>query len=131
MEDVISFEVAKLLENYNIPFYFGIKYYNYKGELNGDAIDEIKELVLSKQEKREFNKQYKSIPAFRQSYIQKWLRDKFNIDVLACSIRFTGYEEIAYWTYSIKNIQPVFKNYKFSTYEEALEQGIIKSLELI
>ena len=35
-----------------------------------------------KQEKREFNKNYKSVPAFRQSYIQKVLREKYNIHIL-------------------------------------------------
>lgn len=67
-----------------------------------------------------------------QSLLQKWLREKHNIDVLSLSIRFCGYNEIGYWTYSVKSIQPVGKDlYKYDTYEEALEDGLLNGLKLI
>lgn len=65
-----------------------------------------------------------------QSVLQKWLRDVMNIDVFANSVRFTGYIEIGYYTYSVMGCSPS-KNYRFETYEEALEFALIEGLKLI
>ena len=74
------------------------------------------------------NPPYYSAPT--QTLLQKWLREVHNIDIFAFSCRFTGYEEIGYYTFSIKGIIPV-KNYKFKIYEEALEVGLLEALKLI
>lgn len=67
-----------------------------------------------------------------QSLLQKWFREHHNIDIISIPVRWTGHEEIAYWTYAIKSIQPVGKElYKYNTYEEALEIGLEKALNII
>lgn len=67
-----------------------------------------------------------------QGLLQKWFRETHKIDVVAIPIRFTGYLEIGYWTYSIKSVYPVGKQkYKFDTYEEALEVGLEEAFNLI
>lgn len=129
MEDVVSFEIAKLLEKYDIPYYFGLKYYNYKGEFDGNNIDEIKELISSKQEKRKFNKYYKSIPAFKSSYIQKWLRKKHGIHIRIDCIN----ED---WYYTIQSINNEFDYItqcepNYDSYEKCLENGLKEALQMI
>jgi hypothetical protein len=52
------------------------------------------------------------------------------IDVFANPVRFTGYLEIGFYTYAIKGISPT-KNYRFDTYEEALEVGLYEALKEI
>lgn len=67
---------------------------------------------------------------FHQAMLQKWLREEKNIDVVAIPVRFTGYLEIGYYTYMVCGIQPM-KNYRFDTYEEALEIALVEGLNLI
>lgn len=134
MEDVkIGFEVAKLLEKYDIPYYWGIQYYNYKGELDGNTIDEIIELVSSKQEKREFNKKYKSIPAFRQSYIQKWLREKHKIHIEIIGF-ISGDLQVSY-SYWIRNLKEysevIVDEVNYDSYEKCLENALLEALKMI
>ena len=59
--------------------------------------------------------------------LQKWLLETCNVDVFSYSVRFQGYEEIGYYTYSIKSIVPV-KNYRFDSYKLALETGLYQAL---
>lgn len=64
-----------------------------------------------------------------QSLLQKWLREVHTVDVVAIPVRFTGYIEVGYWTYSVQGEQPVGKQqYKFDTYEKALEMGLVIGL---
>lgn len=65
-----------------------------------------------------------------QTLLQKWLRELHNIDVFAFTVRFVGYEDIGYYTYTIKSINPS-KNYRFDNYEDALEVGLFEALKLI
>jgi len=67
---------------------------------------------------------------FHQAMLQKWLREEKNIDVVVIPVRFTGYLEIGYYTYAVCGIQPM-KNYRFDTYEEALEIALVEGLKLI
>jgi hypothetical protein len=65
-----------------------------------------------------------------QSLLQRWLREEHNIDIVPLTIRFTGYLDIGYYTYAIKGIQPV-KNYRFKSWELALETALQEALKLI
>ena len=65
-----------------------------------------------------------------QSFMQKWLRDMHLIDVVSTPVRFTGHLEVAYWTYSVLGVFPI-KNYRFNSYEDALEVGIKEGLETL
>jgi len=71
-----------------------------------------------------------SIARPTQSLLQKWLREVHNIDVYAQPVRFTGYIEIGYYTYSVMGEIPV-KNYRYNSWEEALEVGLLEGLKLI
>jgi len=73
---------------------------------------------------------YPMISAPTHGLLQKWLREDHNIDVVAIPVRFTGYLEIGYYTYMVCGTQPM-KNYRFDTYEEALELGLVEALNLI
>lgn len=71
-----------------------------------------------------------SIAAPTQSQLQKYFIEQHNIDVVSIPVRFTGHEDIAYWTYAVKSIQPVGKElYKFDTYEKALEVGLMNGFD--
>jgi hypothetical protein len=70
------------------------------------------------------------ISAPTHALLQQWLREVKNIDVFAYSVRFTGYIEIGYYTYSIISETPV-RNYRFDTYEEALDMGLQEALKMI
>ena len=65
-----------------------------------------------------------------QSLLQKWLREIHNIDCAVIPVRFTGYIELGYYTYAVKNIQPA-KNYRFDKWEDALTIALQESLKLI
>ena len=142
-EKLISYKIAKLAKekkfNKKVFFsyecrekqtpilccggYYGKKSFNYYG-------DEI----LRKYELYNYNSRKNSISysAPTQTLLQKWLREKHNIDVFVLPVRYTGYLEIGYYTYSIKGEQPVGKEkYKFDTWEEALEVALEKGLKLI
>lgn len=120
MEDtLISFETAKLAKEKGFDKVMCTGYYM--------GTDDCIQITAYRQHKSK-----DKCLASTQSLLQKWLREVHKIDVIAISVRFTGYIEIGYWTYAIKSIQPVGKQkYKFDTYEEALEQGLLKSLKLI
>lgn len=61
--------------------------------------------------------------------LQRWLREKHNIDVESKSVRFTGDVKSSYYqpyiNGSIANLN------KYNTYEEALEEGLYEGLQLI
>ena len=77
-----------------------------------------------------FNLEHVIAIAPTQTSLQTWLREVHKIDVFANSVRFTGYQEIAFYTFTVKGVTPT-KNYRFKTYEEALEQGLIIGLNQI
>jgi hypothetical protein len=58
-----------------------------------------------------------------------WFREKHNVDICINPVRYVGYEEIAYWTYSIMGISPIRYN-KFDKYQDARETAISKAIEL-
>lgn len=77
-----------------------------------------------------FNLEHIIAIAPTQTSLQTWLREVHQIDVFANSVRFTGYLEIGFYTYTVMGVTPT-KNYRFDTYEEALEQGLIEGLNQV
>lgn len=116
MEDqLVNFETAKVAKEkgFKIKCDYG---FNLQGlESYDTSIDRANGLLIDRP---------------TQSLLQKWLREIHNIDVFAMSVRFTGYEEIGYYTYCIKGIYPI-KNYRLNSYEEALDIGLFEELKLI
>jgi len=117
-EQLISFKTAKLAKEkgFNIKDNYLYRWYNEKGTIH-------QWMYLKTNEQIEF-------VAPTQSLLQKWLIKVHTIDVVALPVRFQGYLEIGYWTYSVSGIQPV-KNYRYETLEEALEVGLLEGLKLI
>lgn len=115
-EQLISFKTAKLADEKRLNLKKAIdsvrrNWYTRSGNLNGYTPKEP----------------YYAVP---QSLLQTILRDDHDLDMHVLPVRFTGYLEIGYFTYAIKGIQPV-KNYRFKTWEEALEEGLQEALKKV
>lgn len=118
-EQLVSLEVARLLEEKGFCNGSAYCYDNYKQELhrNGNGSIYINGL----------EEDYIEVPT--QSLVQKWLRDIKNIAVIA------DYDS-AYpkpWNYEIwENSIRVTDSYeRYNSYEEALEEGLKEALKLI
>lgn len=131
MEDtLVTFKTAKLAEikgfEDTIGVFMGKHYYNYKGELDGDTIESIRH-------RKETPNTYASIAAPTQSLLAKWLRDTHNIHII---IQPT----LTFWTFGLVNIgnpnidlngPVIYDANDYSTYEDALEEGLHQALSLI
>jgi hypothetical protein len=140
-EKLISYKIAKLAKekNFNQKVFFSYEckekpilccggYYGKK-DINEHGYIIARKYVLHNYNSRKNSNAY-SAPT--QTLLQKWLREKHDIDVFVLPVRYTGYLEIGYYTYSIKGEQPVGKEkYKFDTWEDALEIALEKGLKLI
>jgi len=123
-EQLVSFETAVLAKEKGFNDIVGIirgkHYYNFKGELNGDSLEELKH-------RKENPNPYKSIPAPTQSLLQKWLRDKHDCIVIVdwgpLSEKYSY--EIYYKTRDMDG------EYVNKLYEDALEKGLQYALNLI
>lgn len=137
-EPVVSFETANLAFERGFRDVVGLingkSYYNHKGELNGDSTEELKEyLQLRKQfetdEDIEKHKTKFSIPAPTQSLLQKWLRDEHRI-VLTISYGSLC-RKYCYEIQTNYRLDAIDSEFHFTTYEEALEDGLKEALILI
>lgn len=138
-EDIIKFKTAKLAKekgfDWRCKLFYNIKdgliTTNLKLDLSGGA--EYARFIIDKQDTSCL------IPAPTQSLLQKWLRDVHKIHVSAwCNASGWGWEiERTNGTHiSIMDIDGDIKGTNpesgmFSTYEEALEEGLYQSLLLI
>ena len=124
MEDTrITFETAKLAKEKGFKIPTTVMYKGNEksyGHNNEWGIDE-------KRLDGKFpytNQQWYSIPT--QSFLQKWLREKHNIHLIAYkNINIDGYDWCFITTDGITNIN------SYKTYEEALEVGLQEALKLI
>ena len=122
-EQLISFETAVLAKEKGFKIPTPVMYKGNErsyGHNNEWGIDE-------KRLDGEFpyrNQQWYSIPT--QSGLQKWLREKHNIHLIAYkNINIDGYDWCFITTDSITNIN------SYKTYEEALEVGLQEALNFI
>ena len=132
-EQVVSFKVAKLAWEKGFRDttgkWRGKSYYNYKGELNGDVIDQLRPANRN-------NPKFDSVAAPTQSLLQKWLRDKHDIHIQVLIYSWkdrTYYYKIhskrAYVTNSSKFI--LEEDVVIGKYEEVLERALRHALTLI
>lgn len=129
-DDVILLDTAKLARDKGFKIPCDARYYwDYKWKL---SLMGVVKCTNSGDLKDGENVSY---CAPTQSLIQKWLRDEHKIYVTVSSIE---YGESIIFDYSIKQKAQIFgfsdiqsKIQEFKTYEEALEAGIIKALNLI
>ena len=136
MEDtLISFEVAILAKEkgFNKKVLFSYEYSDKKSFLYcGGVLYNSSKNKYGYTENLEYNlynhnshKKLKVYSAPSQSLLQKWLREKHNIEVY-----------IIPWIYNNKTVYDFFVNYEgesraYSTYELALESGLLEGLKLI
>jgi hypothetical protein len=124
-DEIISFKTAKLAKEKGFEF-IGNYYHINDGYKLGYA------LCYSNSD----SKENCLVPAPTQSLLQRWLREKHNIDVLLES----GYHYVIYETYNyekeeynsgIGHNDLNIANGQFISYEEALEEGLYEALKLI
>mgnify|MGYP000872082531 FL=1 len=128
-ETLISYETAKLAKEKGYIGRIGLgykyntgHYYNDVGELDGDCTNHLRNVIRNKGKDIE----NPNISAPTQSLLQKWLRDIHNIEVFSKS-EYKNLVKIGfYYGGDVKYSQPIYK-----TYEEALEKGLQKALNLI
>lgn len=128
MEDtIVSFEIAKLLKEKGYTSIVGIingkHYYNYKGELDGDQTDYLKARI-----RKEDLTPFRNYSAPTLSLAQKWLREVHNIHIQIIFLSLNNRYVFEIYKYGEDNIESVLE---YSTYELALEQGILESLKLL
>lgn len=117
MEDeFITFEIAKLAKEKGFVLKTGINYYS----------DKENDMAMS----YDLNN-INHYPCETQSLLQRWLREKHNLDVIVLpKLKDLGK---FYGGYVDKNDQQINHSYgsNFKTYEEALEEGLYEALKLI
>ena len=125
-EQLINFETAKLAKEKGLPqdsFYFE----DYETEVPFYGLDN----ELNKGDEDRFG-QCKSIS---QSLLQKWLREKYDIDI--CIIKevsiylFVSYNVLISDSCNSKYRDLIDLQVSYTSYEEALEFALIEALKLI
>ena len=132
-EQVVSFKVAKLAWEKGFRDttgkWRGKSYYNYKGELNGDVIDQLRPANRN-------NPKFDSVAAPTQSFLQTWLREIHDIHI---QILIYSWSERTYY-YKIRSKRAYVSNSsKFildsdvviGKYVDVLEKALHHGLNLI
>ena len=132
-DEIVNFRTALLAYNKGfhdkISCINGKNYYNYKGELNGDSSEELKDYLNAKKEDRNPDDFYLSIPAPTQSLLQRWIREKHKIHIDVSYL-----DNIYNFYYKITKMESNFEyevSKSFQTYEKALEEGLKAALKMI
>ena len=120
-EQLISFKTAKLAKEKGLPqdnFYFE----DYEARVPFYGLDN----ELNKGDEDRFG-QCKSIS---QSLLQKWLREKYDIDIIINTYRNQNQRYYKYFI-SEKSKNVIKSEEYYNTYEDALEIGLQEALKLI
>lgn len=141
-DQVISFETAKILKGVDFPTVRSV----YLEEKVSKRVVKFKshwkkEEWVANGDLEEDENAYNEYPAPTQSLVQKWLREKYNIDI-TIMIRFAeSYGVLLHQNRNpIRNkngdileiiVDPSPSNIKTGIYEEALEKGLQEALKLI
>jgi hypothetical protein len=133
---IVNYELAKLayekgFRDDPIGLHSGKHYYNYKGELDGDVLEEFKH-------RHETPNKYLSISAPSQALLQQWLREihkiHISIDHLSLEDKYSA-DTYRSANEHIHNItQSLIDNGGFiyyDTYDVALKISLQKALNLI
>jgi len=131
-EELITFETAKLAyekgytrEVVGISFSSTRRnYYNTKGELNGDCIDFIKDVIKYGREKAKVK--HIIYPATSQSLLQKWLRDEKDI-----LIYVDPRSHHIFQYHIITDDNEIIGSERLNNWEKTLEKGLQEALKLI
>ena len=128
MEDVISFEVAKLCEEKGI-FIHSLSFYDLENkDLHNNRVGKLLSYDCSSLNPA-YYKRIEIIAAPTQSVLQRWLREKYDIHIIVVSSNIEGYN---YGVVKEKGFLGISPNiFPFETYEEALEQSLLEALQMI
>lgn len=122
-EELISFETAKLAKEKGFDVE-GHQYYY-----------DSPESVLWHSIKMEMHNKSENISVETQSLLQKWLREEHDVHIILNPYReFIDGEITGYWLgdiYTSKETLREDNDDNFSTYEEALEKGLIAALKCL
>lgn len=114
-ETLIKLETAKLAKEKGFDSYSPLGY----NIVNGKVVS----LCYAYSDNKD------NVKAYRQSLLQKWLRNKYNLHIdISIDIE-------SYWTLSIIGLNAEILQWdqcaSFQTYEQALEEGLKQALNLI
>lgn len=126
-DQIISFETAKLAKEKGLIS--GVESYGYYC-IGFKSIDPIKDDLVSTNLRTTIGKQYHLALAPTQSLLQRWLREIHYIDVESRTIRYAGDDKSSGYSSYINGSITDLGN-KFKTYEDALEDALVKGLNLI
>jgi hypothetical protein len=146
-EEYISLETAKLAKEKGFANGTRASYCHYLGSYVYDGDPEHNESYKKDDVKLDYdfytvnnmegldysNEHYSIYEAPKQSLLQRWLREEHNMEVFIIpDIHFIGKKQINHYRCWIPD-NPGRKDMKisFDTYEEALEAGLLETLELI
>lgn len=138
-ENPVKFSLACLAKEkgYYPKIQFMANYYNWKGDLNGDSTDQIKEFLHIKKSGETGPLQYDNVYAPTCSYLQSWLRDVKGIVVWVDVIQVNVAEQIGIrYTWNICDLQGNILSEDesplgFLEWGDALETGLEKCLNLV
>lgn len=137
-----TFQISKLAKEkgYVHENNFMQNYYNYKGTLNGDSTEHVREIIQNRKilsgdkevkpiQRKLFN--YENIDAPSQATLQEWLRKRGLIvavvPLISDQLRFK-------WIIYDKQVQilkELSDTYAFLTWEDALEEGLEWGLKIL
>lgn len=120
-EELISFETAKLAKEKGFIEHESGFYFNEKGILSHCQ----KLSIISLECKDLINK--KSCFCTTQSLLQRWLRETYKVWIYCIPSKFLNSKNNSLWSNNIDIRNDIY----FTTYEEALECGLIHGLNLI
>ena len=136
-EELITFETAKLAKEKGFTSSKTLKgYHEDFSSLDGDNYPSLGTYTFLDNCTAKNSQEYQ-IEVPTQSLLQKWVREKHDLHStveVSISTRNGGletYYEIRYSIISITYRNYVISKERFTTYEEALEVGLLKALKLI
>lgn len=138
-DTLISFETAKLAKEKGIKLQLFGEGYEYTDKDGNEFWTSVKNGASGKE---------KTTPVIKctQSLLQKWLREKYNIDIDVCRDIEVHYNDETRWIVKVSNFNNIIEKntpiavlkhpehyhyIDFKSYEEALEKGLYQALLLI
>jgi len=136
-EQLISFETAKLAKEKGLIISTRCGYFGDFGDLDGDTYPFLGTYSFYRDLKC-YNNEEHQIATPSQSLLQKWLREKYNLIIIVYlnkekreSNFIYNYTFHVHYENDILGLASYTDGTLYKTYEEALEIGLEKGLELI
>jgi len=136
-EQLVSFETAKLLKEVGFENLVELNYFYTNPRVRMFGLDEHgRAYPIKNISKKVYQVSLHStanidsiIEAPTQCLTQKWLRENKGIDIIINPLWVKGGNKV--YTSAIYRLNIEFRSKEYSTFEEALEKGLIEALKLI